>query len=321
MKDIKFDIIGLGACGMDLRAEVHDVKKINFKNKILAKSFDAAAGGVTANNLTQTAKLGLRSLWIGGLGNDEWARYLTEKFKNDGVFAMPIIKNSPTQQFWIIADDFGKLNMVGIPGASKVICANDINNLSCNIFRTRHFHSEVAVIPLNAVLAGAKIAKKNNAKIFIDIDDDPFRLINENKIGTLKELREIIRIADVLKFSKSGALGLSKEKTISKKAADKIISLGANIIFITMADKGCIAASKDFFYKFEGFKVKNVIDAVGAGDAFMGGVSYGFLQDWGIEKIAAFANACGAFKCLNKGARSSGKLAQIEELLKKYEKS
>lgn len=85
----KYDIIGLGACGVDLRATVPNLCRIDGKNKIMANNFKITAGGVTANNLIQASKLG--------------------------------------QQFWIIADKVGKFNMVGIAGASQKISVNDIN--------------------------------------------------------------------------------------------------------------------------------------------------------------------------------------------------
>jgi fructokinase/fructan beta-fructosidase len=33
-----------------------------------------------------------------------------------------------------------------------------------------------------------------------------------------------------------------------------------------------------------GFRV-NVVDTTGAGDAFMGGLSYGLLQEWDYERV------------------------------------
>jgi ribokinase len=63
-----------------------------------------------------------------------------------------------------------------------------------------------------------------------------------------------------------------------------------------------------------GIKVK-ARDTVGAGDAFMGGLSYALLKKWDLRRVAEFANACGAFKATQIGTRASGNLKQVSSLL------
>jgi sugar/nucleoside kinase (ribokinase family) len=46
------------------------------------------------------------------------------------------------------------------------------------------------------------------------------------------------------------------------------------------------------------------VDTTGAGDAFMGGLSYGLLQGWDLPEIGRFANACAALCCTKLGARA-----------------
>jgi sugar/nucleoside kinase (ribokinase family) len=60
------------------------------------------------------------------------------------------------------------------------------------------------------------------------------------------------------------------------------------------------------------------VDTVGAGDAFMGGLSYGLLNNWPLAKVADFANACGAFKCTRFGTRNSGTLEEINEFINSH---
>jgi len=229
-----------------------------------------------------------------------------------------IIKNKPTQQFWIITDPKGEWNMVGILGATKELTANHIkNNFSSIISGAKHFHTEVAATPLAAVLQGAKIAKASNVKVLVDIDDDPWYLIKKEKLGTKQEFLELLKLADVVKLSKAGALGITREKTFSAKIINKILSFGPKMAVVTLAGNGCYVGTSDRVIHSAGFNVK-AIDTVGAGDAFMGGLSYGILKGWPLEKIGTFANACGAFKCNQFGTRASGSIKQINEFIKSH---
>ena len=61
----KYDVVGLGACGVDFIAQVPRLPGPD--DKIIAGQLKVTEGGVTANNLTQCAKLNLKTAWIGGL--------------------------------------------------------------------------------------------------------------------------------------------------------------------------------------------------------------------------------------------------------------
>lgn len=47
----------------------------------------------------------------------------------------------------------------------------------------------------------------------------------------------------------------------------------------------------------------------------MGGLSYALLQDWPLDRVAAFANACAALCCTQVGARSMSNRQEVEELI------
>jgi sugar/nucleoside kinase (ribokinase family) len=63
------------------------------------------------------------------------------------------------------------------------------------------------------------------------------------------------------------------------------------------------------------FRVK-VVDSTGAGDAFMGGLSYGLLQGWDLQRVGTFANACAAICCTKVGARSMGRRDEVMGLIR-----
>jgi sugar/nucleoside kinase (ribokinase family) len=82
-----------------------------------------------------------------------------------------------------------------------------------------------------------------------------------------------------------------------------------------MGAEGCLIASAGSTAHVPAFKV-NVVDSTGAGDAFMGGLSYGLLQGWEHERVGLFANACAALCCTKVGARAMGKRNEVVALIK-----
>jgi fructokinase len=70
---------------------------------------------------------------------------------------------------------------------------------------------------------------------------------------------------------------------------------------VTRAERGCVLLGPDESVDVAG-KAVEVIDAVGAGDAFTAGLISGFLRDWPLERIARFANELGALVARCPGA-------------------
>jgi sugar/nucleoside kinase (ribokinase family) len=60
----------------------------------------------------------------------------------------------------------------------------------------------------------------------------------------------------------------------------------------------------------------DVVDTTGAGDAFMGGLSYALLQGWDLKKVGTFANACAALCCTKVGARAMSRRDEVIAFIK-----
>lgn len=74
-----------------------------------------------------------------------------------------------------------------------------------------------------------------------------------------------------------------------------------DIICITRGSEGCAIFKGDALCFFEGFAV-DVVDTVGAGDAFAAAFLHGLILDWPIARKASFANALGALVASRPGA-------------------
>src|SRR3989338_6020078 len=142
-----FDIVGLGGCGIDQSAKVKSFSDKD--NKVISDNITINEGGVTANNLIQASRLGLKTVWCGMLGNDEQGNYLIKKFEEDNV-SVCAKKIGKTQSCWIIIDENGDKQIYIFPNATNSLTSEIVEKYFKDIIKqSKHFHTEVAVIPLS----------------------------------------------------------------------------------------------------------------------------------------------------------------------------
>src|SRR5260370_13418302 len=94
-----------------------------------------------------------------------------------------------------------------------------------------------------------------------------------------------------------------------------MLGLAPKVAALTLGSDGCIIASSEKIRHVPALKVE-VVDTTGAGDAFMGGLSFGLLQGWDFERVGLFANACAALCCTKVGARAMAKRDEVMAVIK-----
>ena len=307
------EVVGLGSCAVDFFALVP--KLIGADEKINAHRLEIHAGGVTANNLTQVARLGASAGWIGFIGDDDNGRIIQKEFEADGMdlSGIEVRRGELSSLTWIPVDDQGERCIYMFPNVTAKVTPKDIRSrFASHIQQARHFHTEASQLPLPPVLEAMRVAKESDVKTIFDLDVDPTYFVSAG-LGTEEGLKEALRLTDVLKPCKAAARELTGE-TDYEKIARRLLALGPELVAITMGAEGSLVASADKMTHVPAFKIK-VVDSTGAGDAFMGGLSYALLQGWDHERVGVFANACAALCCMQVGARAMSNLEQVHELI------
>jgi sugar/nucleoside kinase (ribokinase family) len=307
------EVVGLGSCAVDFFALVP--KLIGADEKINAHKLEIHAGGVTANNLTQVARLGASAGWIGFIGDDDNGRIIQKEFEADGMdlSGIEVRRGELSSLTWIPVDDQGERCIYMFPNVTAKVTPKDIRSrFASHIQQARHFHTEASQLPLPPVLEAMRVAKESDVKTLFDLDVDPTYFVSAG-LGTEEGLKEALRLTDVLKPCKAAARELTGE-TDYEKIARRLLALGPEVVAITMGAEGSLVASADKMTHVPAFKIK-VVDSTGAGDAFMGGLSYALLQGWDHERVGVFANACAALCCMQVGARAMSNREKVNELI------
>lgn len=315
----RVDVVGIGSCTVDYFAIVP--RLLGAEEKINATRMEVHAGGVTANNLTQVARLGASTGWLGLIGDDENGRIIQKAFAEDGMDAsgVEVVKGERSSLTWIPVDTAGERCIYMFPNVTGKISVFQVDNrFAPHIKNARHFHTEASQLPIAPVKQAMKLAQDAGVRVIFDLDVSPGFFAAAN-LGTQEELIAALGFADVIKPCKAAARELTGESDY-EKIADSMLSLGPKVVAITMGADGCLIATPTGKVQVPAFQV-DVVDTTGAGDAFMGGLSYGLLQEWDMARVGLFANACAALCCTKVGARAMSKLADVLAFIKTHRPS
>ena len=309
------EVVGIGSCTVDYFAIVP--RLLAAEEKINATRMEIHAGGVTANNLTQVARLGASTGWLGLIGDDENGRIIQKAFADDhmDVSGIEIVKHELSSLTWIPVDAAGERCIYMFPNVTGKITELQVaTRFASHIKKARHFHTEASQLPILPVKAAMHIAHDAGVRVIFDLDVSPSFFCAAG-LGTQEELTAGLTLVDVLKPCKAAARELTGEGDY-EKIAKALLKLGPKLVAITLGADGCLIATAKELVHVPAFKV-DVVDTTGAGDAFMGGLSYALLQNWDLKRVGLFANACAALCCTKVGARAMSKYNEVAAFIER----
>ena len=296
----KLDIIGLGEVCIDWIAFLDHLPEPD--EKIFAK-YVKSPGGVTANFVTAAARLGCKTGFIAGVGDDDHGRFLIDILKANGVDSSHVkVHKDRNTAFNIL--------LVGRKG-EKVALQDP--NLRDNVpepeeldgqylSRARCLHT--SAIKFATAEKAVELAKRRGMIVSFDL---------EKHVAAygVRKLRKILKNTDILLPNKLGARELTKEDDLAT-AAKKLLSYGPDVVVVTLGERGCMVVTAQEKFEVPAIRVK-AVDTTGAGDAFAAGFVYSsILKGWDLKKSVVFANAVAAIKCLHRGAQ--GGLPTVDEV-------
>ena len=104
----KVDVVGIGSCAVDFFVIVP--RLLGPGEKINASRVETHAGGVTANMLTQAARPGTTTGWLGLIGDDENGRIIQKAFTDDGmdITGVEVVRGERSALTWIAVNPEGE---------------------------------------------------------------------------------------------------------------------------------------------------------------------------------------------------------------------
>jgi ribokinase len=293
---IDLDVVGIGSMVVD---RMHRAPRaIGAGEKALLRDLGGGpvqtrVGGVVLNHLGWAAALGLRT-GIFGLGADDAnGRFLRAAMERLGIAHSIELAGSATSVSEIFVDDAGERTIYMAPAATSETTPERVRAHAAFVGRARRLTTEVSQLPLAAARAAIELARASGAATVVDLDLPPSDAIAAG-LGDEAALDAVLRGADLLKPAKSACRELVSGTSDPLELARALRArYGNRAVVVTDGEAGCAIAAGDF----EGFvraRPVKVVDATGAGDAFLGGLLAALAAGLGWEATARLGNACGA---------------------------
>jgi 5-dehydro-2-deoxygluconokinase len=304
----KLDVVCIGRLAVDLYAQQIGAPLAD------VSSFAKYLGGSSANIAFGCARLGLKSAMLARVGNEHNGQFLTAALAAEGCDVSQI-KIDPARLTALVMlglkdkDTFPLIfyrdNCADMALAEEDIDEVFIASSKALLITGTHFSTEQVHRSSSLAL---EYARRNNVRTVLDIDyrpvlwgltqkgDGETRFIADH--GVTAHLQGILPQFDLV-------VGTEEEFMIAGGGQDIIASLQAvravsqATLVVKRGPLGCavihaaIPASLDQGFNYKGVQVE-VLNVLGAGDAFLSGFLKGWLNGEDDESCCRYANACGA---------------------------
>jgi ribokinase len=299
----KLDVIAIGAILIDLIGKAEHLPKR--EEEVFLNELIALPGGSAANTAFACAKLGLKTGFIGKIGEDDFGEFLKQDLAKAGVDISELKKTREKQTgtCLIIMDKKKERHMYAYSGAANLLKRSDINPEYINSAKIVHLADLKNIAPL---IEAAKHAREQTK-----VSLNPGGLIIN--LG-YKKIKPLLEQVDIYISSKNEAAKLYKNHD-TVKLADKLLKEGITMVALTLGKKGCYIATANQSKLIPAFKVK-AVDTTGAGDAFSAGLLYGLTKGLSLEECGRYANATAALCVSTPGARLKHGIEEVRELLR-----
>jgi 5-dehydro-2-deoxygluconokinase len=305
----KYDVITYGRSSIDLYSANIGAPFVDIK------SFNAYVGGSPLNMAVGTRRLGLKSALLTAVGDDQIANFLLNFLNNEGVETNLIPRKPGSRTSAVVLgieppDNFPLVYYRDNCADSKV---NIDDVIHADIASTRLF--EISATALNveptrsAAFYAAEVAVQNKIPILIDLDfradqwhdarsfgvtARAYLKYSTLALGTEEEiLATMLKDPNQIKITNQ-QISAPEIRGNVNEAISGIMELGVEALIVKRGAKGSSVFLKDgSVIDVPGFPVE-VLNVLGAGDAFASGFMYGYLNGWVWYKCCRMGNACGA---------------------------
>lgn len=300
-----FDVVGIGLNATDTVILVPHFPpyagKVAFDDELLIP------GGQVASAMVACAKLGLRTKYIGTIGDDNRGQVQWDSLQGSGINLDHVLirKGCPNQTAVIIIDrTTGERTVFWRREDCLRLLPSEITEDMVACARILHIDGH----DTQAVEKAAAIAESRGIPVTVDVDTI--------YPGFEKVLPHVSHLVASSEFPTSW----TKEK--DPITALKLIQREYNIpvAAMTLGSYGALARV-DGEIVYSPAYVVNCVDTTGAGDIFHGAFCYAILEQMPMREALDFSNAMAALNCRKLGARGGVSTAgQARELMSRAER-
>lgn len=291
--------------------------------------FEQNAGGAVANMVSAAARFGLKTAFIGKVGDDMHGHFLKKTLDDVGVDTDGLMVANDvftTLAFVALTDGEREFSFARKPGADTCLTKDEVRYDLIEDARIFHVGSlSLTDRPVRDATMEA-LARAKEKGVVVSYDPNYRASLWPSAELASVQMRSVLPFVDVMKLSdEETALltGIAEPEA----AARKLIADGATCVAVTLGKAGALVCVGGDCQIVEGYDIP-AVDTTGAGDAFWGGFLYKMLTagknpaELTVDDAAQFArfgNAT-ATLCVTRrgGIPAMPELGEVKELIQKY---
>jgi 5-dehydro-2-deoxygluconokinase len=285
------DVLCMGRSCIDLYAHQMGVPITG------VSSFDAYVGGCPTNVSVGLRRLGQRVALLTAVGTDQVGDFVLDFLAREGI------DTSAAPRF---ADRRTSAALVTIQGPetfAMTLYRDNCADIGISIDHVRQapiadsrvlFVTGTAlyVDPIrSATFYAAEVARRAGTTVVLDIDYRAGLWPSFDAFGT--NLRALVRNADITLGTADEVCAAAGEST-PEAAVQQLLAIGSPTVILKRGADGAAVYQRGATAVMVAPYRVEVVNVLGAGDAFASGFIHGHLQGWGLEESARFGNATGA---------------------------
>ncbi|MCD6559673.1 MAG: sugar kinase [Palaeococcus sp.] len=272
----------------------------NFERIEQAKELAIGIGGTESNFAIAFARLGGKAAWISKLTNNPLGRFIVNKIREHGVDVSHIIWTDK-YRVGLYFIEFGKKprpTQVIYDRKNSAIANIEPNEVNWEVLKDYDaFHTTGITVALSenckkAVEIGISKAKEFGTKVSFDVN---YRSKLWSPEEALKALDPILRNVDILLVTKDDVKNVLKVQGTYEEMITKLDEkYNPEVVVLTLGSEGAMALKDGKIYRAEPYELE-VVDRIGAGDAFDAGFVYEYLRTGNVERALNLGVAMAAF--------------------------
>jgi len=304
------DVVCLGQFTADV--VVNPVECLPEKGKaIFVDSISLHNGGCACNTAVALAKLGISTAVIGKVGCDAFGDFLIKVMNEAGLDTSAMVRDASvtTSTTTVLVSADGERSFLHYYGGNAKMSEDDVDYDIIRTAKVLHVAAAFLVPGLDGEPMARVLEQAREMGVTTSLDTA------WDAEGRWMELVEpCLSHVDMFVPNIEEAQMLTGKQQ-APEIAQMFLDYGISTVVIKLGADGCYARTGDDEFSVPAFKVKNLVDTLGAGDSFVAGFLAGIVNGWNLEKTCRFANAVGAC-CVS--AKGTSGIKSIQETMKLY---
>lgn len=290
MTNHPYDVLAIGRSGVD----VYPLQVGVGLEEV--ETFGKFLGGSAANVAVAAARLGSRSALISGVGDDPFGRYVRAELARLGVDNRYVATHgefpTPVTFCEIFPPDDFPLYFYRKPSAPDLQIHPD--EIDADAVRSaRLYWSTVTGLseePSRSAHFAAWELRERKPLTVLDLDYRPMFWATPGA-ATEQVQRALAHVTVAVGNREECEIAVGESNP--HKAADALLDLGIELAIVKQGPRGVLGKTRHSSVTVPPNEV-DVVNGLGAGDAFGGSLCHGLLNGWSLEKTLRYANAAGA---------------------------